>query len=181
MLGAVDPFTLTTQRLVLRPFRSGDVDDVFAYARDDEFGRYLPIPHPYERHHAEEFVAMAAETDWSRHPHLAIVLDNRVIGGTNIRVDGEETAGLGFAIGRDWQRREFATEAAQAMIDCAFATYGVAVVWATADARNVASRRVLEKVGMRPDGVLRQRRVHRGQRVDECHYSVLRAEWETSV
>jgi RimJ/RimL family protein N-acetyltransferase len=31
---------------------------------------------------------------------------------------------------------------------------------------------------MRLDGTLRQRRVHRGERHGECHYSILRDEWQ---
>ena len=48
---------LRTPRLLLRPYRSDDVDDVLAYATDPEWGRYLPLPDPYIRRSAEEFVA----------------------------------------------------------------------------------------------------------------------------
>lgn len=46
------PQVIETERLVLRPFRFEDVDDVFAYASNEEWGRYLPVPYPYERVHA---------------------------------------------------------------------------------------------------------------------------------
>lgn len=177
----MDPLTIATSRLVLRPHQPVDVDDVLDYARDEQFGRYVPsVPFPYEREHAEAFVAEASEADWSRDPHFAVALDGRVIGGADLTVDEARTAALGYAIGRPWWGQGFGTEVARAAVDCAFSRYGVAVVWATADARNAASRRVLEKVGMRLDGILRQRRVHRGERQDECHFSILRAEWQPS-
>lgn len=51
------PETLLTARLRLRPWRLGDADDAFKYASDEEWGRYLPVPRPYAKAHAEEFVA----------------------------------------------------------------------------------------------------------------------------
>ena len=50
---------LTTPRLVLRPFRPGDIDDVFEYARDPEWAEFLSdaVPQPYTRRNAEEFIA----------------------------------------------------------------------------------------------------------------------------
>jgi RimJ/RimL family protein N-acetyltransferase len=78
----MEPFAIATARLALRPFRPGDVDDVFASAHDEDVGRYVPsLPFPYERADAEAFLALAVDTDWTRAPYLAIVLDGRVIGG----------------------------------------------------------------------------------------------------
>ena len=49
---------IRTERLLLRPFRPSDVDDVFAYASDPEWSANVPnVPYPYKRRHAEEFVA----------------------------------------------------------------------------------------------------------------------------
>lgn len=48
---------------------------------------------------------------------------------------------------------------------------------AMADVDNTASQRVMEKVGMRKEGVLRQNRVERGEVIDEAWYGILRDEW----
>lgn len=108
---------------------------------------------------------------------LAVVLDGRVIGATELSVSDPGTVCFGYAFGRSWWGQGFATEVAEAIVRLAFESYDAAVVWATADARNTASRRVLEKAGLRLDGVLRQRRIHRGERHDEAHFSILRDEW----
>ena len=56
----VEPTELETKRLLLRPFRGQDVDDVLAYSNNEEWARFLPhIPQPYTRSHAEQFVAQA--------------------------------------------------------------------------------------------------------------------------
>ena len=54
------------RRLVLRPFRRDDVDDVFDYATDPEWACYLPVPRPYAWLNAEEFVGAAVSSPKTR-------------------------------------------------------------------------------------------------------------------
>lgn len=69
---------------------------------------------------------------------------------------------------------------ARAVIDAAFATHAdLNRIHARADERNRASRRVMEKVGMVKDGVLRMSRIERGEAVDEAWFAILRTEWST--
>ena len=62
------PTELRTERLHLRPFQLEDVDDVFEYASDPEWAPYLPIPQPYQRHDAEEFIAKQVLASWGNEP-----------------------------------------------------------------------------------------------------------------
>jgi RimJ/RimL family protein N-acetyltransferase len=79
------PVEIRTERLLLRPWRLADVDDAFAYASDEEWARYLwNTPWPYERRHAEEFVARAATNDWSAQAQFAIESEGTVIGGIRL-------------------------------------------------------------------------------------------------
>ena len=55
---------LRTDRLLLRPFRLTDVDDVYAYASDPAWGKYLPVPQPYEYRDAELWAAQSVLADW---------------------------------------------------------------------------------------------------------------------
>ena len=68
----VDRIELRTERLLLRPFAPAGADDVLAYAADEEWGRYLPLPHPYTRQHAQEFVARAIQDSQQTIPTFAI-------------------------------------------------------------------------------------------------------------
>lgn len=54
-------------------------------------------------------------------------------------------------------------------------------VAATADVRNAASLRVMEKIGMRREGTFCHVCYHRGELIDETCYSILRAEWEAAL
>jgi aminoglycoside 6'-N-acetyltransferase len=73
------------------------------------------------------------------------------------------------------------TEAARAVVDTAFDSLRLRKIWATADAPNVASIRVLEKLGMQPEGVQREHNWRRGEPVDIALYGVLRDERKESA
>ena len=176
------PETIRTERLTLRRFRLTDLEDVLAYATDPEWTRHvLTVPQPYTRRDGEEFLARRQLADWSLNPTWAIELDGRVVGGVNLHVDPDNRqAGLGYSIARDLWGQGLATEAARAVVVAAFRTLDLDRVFATADARNLASQRVMEKLGMRREALLRQHRRHRGEFIDEVHYGMLREEWERS-
>ena len=73
------------------------------------------------------------------------------------------------------------TEAVSAVIDEAFRKLPIRKISAIAIAENVGSTRVMEKVGMQREALLRQHRVQRGQTFDEVHYGLLREEWERNA
>ena len=178
---SAEKLELKTKRLLLRPFKLEDVDDVYAYAKDPEWERYLllPIPQPYTRRNAEEFVARRVLPSWSTNPAFAIVLNSVVVGGINLRIDEtHQSAELGYALARVHWGKGLIPETARAVIDWAFREYGLAKIYATADPRNRRSTRVMEKLGMTQEGVLRSHRKGRGERRDEVYYGILREEWE---
>ena len=171
---------LVTDRVTLRQFQLGDVDDVLAYADDEELARFVPgVPRPYTLDDARDFVRRSIASDHDTCPVFAIERDGHVIGGCNLDIDREaDTAELGYAVGRESRGRGIATEIACRLVQHAFEDLDVAVVWARADAENGASHRVLEKVGMTHEGTLRGRVVRHGERRDERFFSILRSEWE---
>lgn len=175
------PEVIETARLRLRPWRLTDVDDVLGYARDPEWSRYLrALPSPYERQHAEQFVARQVLLDRTVQQAWAIDLDGAAVGGIDLRwfFDGR-VAELGYSLARVHWGRGFVPEAAAAVVDAAFRAWPtLRRVRAFADARNVASQRVMEKLSMRREGVLRQNRFERGELMDEAWYGVLREQWE---
>lgn len=175
----VEPVELRTNRLLLRQFRSSDVDDALLYRDDAEFSRYLPhIPQPFTRRDAEEFVARNIAEPWDQSPTFAVVLEGRVVGTVNfdvINVDG--IAMLGFAIGRAHWGKGIGSEAVRAAVAWGFEAFALAKIWATTDARNVRSQRLMEKLGMQLEGRLRSHQRARDGRTDEICYGLLRAEW----
>ena len=181
MMHATFPDVIRTGRLLLRPFSLGDVDDVFGYAQDPEWSRFLrALPRPYLRSDAEQFIARQMRLDPAERPVWAVVLDGTVVGGVGLRVRAQHhLAELGYSIGRPQWGRGYCTEAARAVIDAAFhANPDMNRIHARADAQNGASQRVMEKLGMTREGVHRLSRVERGEAYDEAWYAILRHEWD---
>jgi [ribosomal protein S5]-alanine N-acetyltransferase len=174
---SLQAFEIQTERLVLRPWRTSDVDDAFAYGSDPEWGYYLwETPHPYLRAHAEQFVAASAQNPPGSNAQFAVTLANQAIGGVRLyMLDAHSgVAGMGYNIARAHWGKGFATEAASAVLAAAFERFGVRKVIAHVDARNIGSIRVLQKLGMQQEAVLRQQRLFRGEYVDEVWYAALR-------
>ena len=174
------PESIQTPRLLLRRFRLTDADDVYAYARDPEWRRFLfTVPQPYERRHADEFVAANVLTDWRAKPQWAIEREGRVVGMVALWVAREHRrAEFGYTLARWLWGRGLMTEAVSALIDEAFATLPLRKVNARALAPNIGSIRVMEKAGMQFEAVLRQHFSHRDEVFDLVHYGLLREEWE---
>ena len=169
---------MRTKRLLLRPFEPTDVEDVLAYASDPEVARYRPLPEPYTRRDAEEFIAHRILADWSAQAEFAIVIESRVIGAIGLHITQEhQIAELGYLIGRRLWGRGIAPEAGKPVIDWAFQHYNLHKVYARTDVRNRQSWRVMEKLGMTRDGVLRGHWKLRDEHVDLVYYSLLRDEW----
>jgi len=173
------PEDISTSRLLLRPFRFTDIPDVMKYADDSEWARYLPVPSPYTLHDAEIFLARSVLADRNHHPSWAISLENRVVGGVDIRFHFEHRIGaIGYSVARDVWNLGICTEAARAVIDAAFAHYDqLECIRSNADVRNKASIRVMEKTGMTFEGCLRSNRYIGEEFVDDACYGILRAEW----
>ena len=178
------PERIETDRLVLRRWSLADADDVLAYAADPEWSRFLPVPRPYERRHAEEAVAGWVLEEWSTNPDWAIEIDGRASGGITLRIDHQHRRGeLGYALARRHWGNGFMTEAARAVIDAAFTCLpDLARVQASANSKNRASIRVMERLGMTYEGTIRHapRGVQLNPREAGVTYSVLREEWEQS-
>lgn len=174
------PTELRTARLLLRPPRLDDVDAYLAIESDPEYAFY-GTRQSIDREVMERGLARIIATPWQQRPELAIVLEGRLIGRAILDVDrANVTAALGYGVARECWGRGVASEAARAIVDYGFDAFGLAKVWARADPRNRASVRVLEKIGMQREGLLRGHLLVRGERVDRVYYGLLREEWEAN-
>ena len=171
------PPEIRTERLLLRPFRSGDVGDVFAFASDPEWGRYLEVPHPYARRDAEEFVARVTTSHTDEKLRWAIVHAGKASGFLNLTVESPDAAEVGYGIARPLWGQGLVSEAVAAVITHGFESLGISRIYAFAAVENEASWRVMEKLGMRREAVLRRHRVIRGTCVDDVLYAIAQEDW----
>jgi RimJ/RimL family protein N-acetyltransferase len=147
---------LRTERLVLRPLRESDVDDLLALHSDAEVMRYIDGGAPVSRSEIEQNMP-----GWVEDRFLGRLAgqspDGEFLGWFGLRAPhteemvGDEPgdAELGYRLRRAVWGRGLATEGATALVDHAFGELAVPRVIATTMAVNTASRRVMEKVGLR--------------------------------
>ena len=144
--------------------------------RTGEWARYLAVPHPSSEDDARCFIASQILLDREQHPSWAIRYDGRSAGGINIQFFlGFRVGEIGYSIARPLWGCGLATEASRAIVAAAFSAYAQLMrIRTMADARNERSHRVLEKLGMTREGLLRENRLARNEFVDEVWYGVLR-------
>ncbi len=176
---AAEPVTLSTERLVLRPYRFDDLDDLLVYAQDELWSQFMPVPQAYKRADGEQWIARAVLNDWDVEPTWALEFEGRCSGGVSVRPDRTHgTAEFGYSLAPALWGRGLVQEAMVAALDWAFPHFELERVWARTDAENRQSWRVMEKLGMQREAHLRSHRVLRGERRDEVVYGILREDWE---
>lgn len=173
------PLSWTTSRLRLRPFTLGDADDVFAYATDEAWGRFIPVPIPYARKDAESFIALQILADHATAPRWALEHAGKVVGSVELHLEHDVgVASLHYALARWLSGQGLMTEAVRSVIDRLFSDLPhIMRIASWADVRNAGSWRVMEKAGLQREGLFRSCRVLHGERVDDVHYAILRADW----
>lgn len=172
-----DNQVLESDRLILRPFKLSDVEDVFLYASDDVVTRYLRwSPHKD-----------TSETEQSLRKHFinkpgvfAITLkkDNKCIGCIELRVVIEhDKASFGYVLNREYWSKGYMTEALNLVLDLAFAKLKLNRVESTHYVGNEASGRVMAKCGMKYEGQGIQEVKIKDKYHDVVHYAILRDDW----
>ena len=150
------PRIIDTQRLRLRPPRPSDVDAIFEYASDPEVTRYMDWKSLSRPAEAEVFRARTARS-WERGDEFTWIItkpgDDRAIGGISLGARDED-ADFGYVLNRREWGRGYGTEAARAIVDWACGKRAVPRIWATCDVENVRSIRVIEKAGLKREGLV---------------------------
>ncbi|HEY5571600.1 MAG TPA: GNAT family N-acetyltransferase [Anaerolineales bacterium] len=176
--------TLTTERLLLRPFSMDDSPVVKELAGEYEVAATTAnIPHPYEAGmaaawistHQEAFEKGAAVTF-----AIALRSGGQLLGAIGLGIDpANSLAELGYWIGKPYWNRGYCTEAARAVLEYAFSELGLNRVQARHMTKNPASGRVMQKIGMQYEGRLRQQ-IKRWEAFQDAEmYAILREEYQS--
>ena len=174
---------IKTERLLLREFEEDDWQAVLAYQSDPLYLRYNPWTHRTEedvRNFVRSFMLWQGDQPRMKF-QLAVELraEGRLIGNCGIRTRSSKTweADIGYELDSRYWGQGYATEAAQAMLAYGFEELGVHRIWAHCVAENVASARVMEKIGMRQEGYLRESEWMKDRWWDTLVYAILEYEW----
>jgi ribosomal-protein-alanine N-acetyltransferase len=154
------PCELRTARLLLRFHKQEDIPALVRLAGAREIAATtLNIPHPYSEVDARKFLAESAE-DFRAGRTISFAIckqpGGELCGGAGLAIsETHQRAELGYWIGLPFWGMGYATEAARAVVAYGFSNLGLHRIHAHYFAENTASGRVLEKIGMRPEGRLR--------------------------
>lgn len=173
---------LETGRLILRPFTLADTPEVQRLAGDrDIASTTMNIPHPYEDGMAEQWIA-AYQERFDRGEQVRFAISHRkhgyLIGAIDLIMNREFDRGeIGYWIGKPYWKQGYCTEAARAVLRYGFETLRLNRIYATHFTRNPASGRVMQKIGMKHEGHLRQHVKKWGNYEDFETYAILRSDY----
>ena len=181
---ATAPVRLVTARLTLRPLEMADWPALYAFTGDAEVQRYISGA-PLSELETRSLIVMLR--DWEREQpprsqpfaflHTA---DDQVIGfGGLYWTKGLERwqAELGYTLHRDYWGQGYASEAGEALLRYGFTELRLHRVFAECHPDNVGSARVMQRLGMRYEGRLREVEWSGGEWWDMLHYAILDHEW----
>jgi ribosomal-protein-alanine N-acetyltransferase len=172
---------ITTERLLLRYYTLIDAPAMRSLINTREVAfNTLRIPYPYPEGEAERWISTHEEGRKNGDYPFAVVLQqgDALIGTVGLHVKPDHNnAEIGYWIGVPYWGRGYASEAAAAVVRFGFQSLSLNRIHANHFSRNPASGRVLQKIGMRHEGTLRQQLKKWDEYVDlEC-YGILRSEF----
>ena len=174
--------TINAKRVSLRQFTADDAAAVYRIYADPEVMRYWGGSPMADQHEANAFLAGVRE-DLQRRQciqwGIALRSNNRVIGTiVFFRLDAfAHKAEIGFALGRNYWGMGYMQETLQVALGYAFNELDFRRIEADVDPRNLRSLRLLEGVGFRKEGYLRERWLAAGETQDSLFYGLLKKEW----
>jgi [ribosomal protein S5]-alanine N-acetyltransferase len=152
---------LETDRLIVRSWTADDAEDAFAIYGDPEVTHYLPEDvRDTTIEDTKTWLAGKVMSQGENEPLGVWAVEERatgrVIGHALLQyapINGEDRAEVGYALARAAWGKGYATEIAQAMLRVGFDTLNLTEIYGVVIPENTASRRVLEKIGMRNLGI----------------------------
>ena len=171
--------TLETERLVIRPFCDTDANAVQSLLQSREIAaNTASIEHPYPEGAAALWIATHAGC-WARGESAVFAMVEKhqlgqVRGAIGLEIHArDENAELGYWVGEPWWGRGYATEAAEAVLQFGFSVLGLRKIYAHHHAKNPASGRVMQKVGMEQEGYMKCHVKKWGRFEDVIYYGKL--------
>ncbi|ASA21444.1 GNAT family N-acetyltransferase [Paenibacillus donghaensis] len=171
---------IETERLLIREFRAEDWEAVHVYASDPLVTRYM-IWGPNDKQDTQDYLAAVIETQQHqprKDYEFAVVYKatGKLIGGSGIHITATGQGEIGYCYNRTYWGQGFASEAAAALLRLGFKEQGLHRIYATCRPVNLGSAKVMQAIGMKYEGQLREHMWHKGLWHDSCLYSILEHE-----
>jgi ribosomal-protein-alanine N-acetyltransferase len=173
--------TIETERLILRPFREADIQDIFAYASDDQVAKYVTWNVHRTIEDSKAFFEKIKEWTNAEEGKIFFIFamelksSTKVIGTIDFKQPHILCGQIDYAMSSKYWNQGLMAEAALAVKNWSLDKYPKIVrIQALCLSDNVGSRRVMEKIGMEFECIRRKSFIIKGEAVDLCHYCVIR-------
>lgn len=158
-----------------------DAQDIFAYSRDPEVTRHVLWDPHRSIHDSRAYLRYILRQYKANEPSswgIELREEQRLIGTIGFMWWNREyrSAEIGYSLSRAYWNKGLMTEALRAAIGFGFGEMQLHRIEAQHETSNPASGRVMEKAGMRKEGILRGRLINKGKFVDVALYAVLRGD-----
>ncbi|MEM7453989.1 MAG: GNAT family N-acetyltransferase [Planctomycetota bacterium] len=189
------PKPIETERLILRRFEEADAYRTYQLINDPEIAantRTIPYPYPEElavewiRKHRGQWIsgkgvvfAICCKPEFGAEPDSSAEEDGvtsqaYLVGAIGLQISPENhNAEMGYWVGRDYRGKGYCTEAAAALLEFGFEVLALHRIHAHHLARNPASGRIMEKLGMEKEGHMKQNVRKNGVFEDTVHYAII--------
>lgn len=142
---------IKTERLVLRPIRESDYNDVFEFASKEEVAKYVSWNTHKSKEDSKALCKMwASQYENGERYHWAITMGGKMIGNIEVVKIVNDCTYLSWQVDSALWNKGIMTEAASAVRDFLFNEVGFSALYATYITENIGSGRVMQKIGMKP-------------------------------
>ena len=174
--------TLLTPRLILRPVRMSDAEDMYEYSRDPEVARHVLWDAHTSIHQTRNYIRFLLRQYRNASPGTFVIAlrdSGKVIGTIGfmwLQMDNR-AAEVGYSLSRAYWNRGLMSEALKTIVEFGFTRLNLNRIEAQHDCDNPASGKVMLHAGMRHEGTLRQRLYNKGRFIDVELYAILRSDY----
>jgi ribosomal-protein-alanine N-acetyltransferase len=173
---------IVTERLVIRRYTHDDIPDVLGFVSQPSVARVTSERIPANEEGVREYIDLQNsyqpfEEDKVFELAIERKEDGRVMGFVGLIYQGHRQGEIGWVLGVEYRGQGYATEAARALMAYGFSSLGLHRICADTSTDNPASWRVMQRLGMRREGLLRDAVYEEGKWVDRYVYGILAAEW----
>ncbi|MDR2221817.1 MAG: GNAT family N-acetyltransferase [Flavobacteriaceae bacterium] len=171
-------YTLQTERLILNQPHTDDISRLVEIMKNPIYNKNTTnIPFPYTEENGQFWVNLALEGVEQGDKYIfAIRLKDTptIIGGIGLGIDkANNKAEMGYWLDEQYWNTGMVTEAAKALVQFGFDTLGLHKIFATHFTYNEASGRIMQKIGMQQEGVLKGHTLKEGVYLDHIVYSII--------
>ncbi|NUU79773.1 GNAT family N-acetyltransferase [Paenibacillus xylanilyticus] len=174
---------LETERLILRQITSEDSKDIFHYFSMDEVTKFYDVESFTSIEQAEELIQRwneRFEKEQAIRWGITLKSENRVIGtcGFHGRMKNHYKAAIGYELAWEYWQQGYITEVTQKIIEFGFNHFELNRIEAFVEPENVGSRKVLEKIGFREEGILKEHYYWKNRFVDTAIYALIKKDYK---